>query len=151
MFVGYIKTKIGIIKIIATDTEIVFVGIVNEIENDTKNNDLILKCESELFEYFNGTRKNFDLPIKIYAKHFETKVLNYLQNVEYGKTISYKELSQSLHIKNGWRVVAKALAQNNIIILLPCHRVVLSNGKVGGYKYGTNVKEYLLNLENNAK
>lgn len=149
MFVSYISTKIGIIKIIATMNEIVFVGITNEIENDTNNNELTVKCESELFEYLNGERNHFDLPFKIYATEFEQKVLNCVLKIPYGKTISYKELAQMVGKPNGYQAVAKALSKNNILFLVPCHRVILKNGKLGGYKGGELAKQFLINLEKN--
>lgn len=151
MFVSYIKTSLGIIKIVANDFEIVFVGIVEKIENDTNNSDLTVKCEIEIFEYLNGQRFEFDLPYKIYGTDFQKQVLSYLPNIKYGTTITYKELSDILNVKNGSRAIGNALNHNPLILLLPCHRVVGANQKLIGYKYGIDIKQKLLNIEANNK
>ena len=102
---------------------------------------------NQLKEYFAGTRKEFDVPLDIEGTDFQKKVWNELQNISYGKTISYKTLSEKLGDVKAIRAVGKANGQNPIAILIPCHRVIGANGSLVGYAGGLAIKEKLLHLE----
>lgn len=102
---------------------------------------------NQLKEYFAGTRKEFDVPLDIEGTDFQKKVWNELQNISYGKTISYKTLSEKLGDVKAIRAVGKANGQNPIAILIPCHRVIGVNGSLVGYAGGLALKEKLLHLE----
>ena len=101
----------------------------------------------QLKEYFAGTRKEFDVPLDIKGTDFQKRVWNELQKIPYGKTISYKTLSEKLGDVKAIRAVGKANGQNPIAIIIPCHRVIGANGNLVGYAGGLAIKEKLLHLE----
>jgi methylated-DNA-[protein]-cysteine S-methyltransferase len=101
----------------------------------------------QLKEYFAGTRKEFDVPLDIEGTDFQKRVWNELRNIPYGKTISYKTLSEKLGDVKAIRAVGKANGQNPIAIIIPCHRVIGANGNLVGYAGGLDIKEKLLHLE----
>ena len=102
---------------------------------------------NQLKEYFAGTRKEFDVPLDIEGTDFQKRVWNELQKIPYGKTISYKTLSEKLGDVKVIRAVGKANGQNPIAIIIPCHRVIGANGNLIGYAGGLAIKEKLLHLE----
>ena len=102
---------------------------------------------NQLKEYFAGTRKEFDIPLDIEGTDFQKKVWNELQKIPYGKTISYKSLSEKLGDVKAIRAVGKANGQNPIAIIIPCHRVIGANGTLVGYAGRLAIKEKLLHLE----
>lgn len=101
----------------------------------------------QLNEYFTGTRKVFDVPLELEGTDFQKKVWDELQKIPYGKTISYKTLSEKLGDVKAIRAVGKANGQNPIAIIIPCHRVIGTNGNLVGYAGGLDIKEKLLHLE----
>ena len=102
---------------------------------------------NQLKEYFAGTRKEFDVTLDIEGTDFQKRVWNELRNIPYGKTISYKTLSEKLGDVKAIRAVGKANGQNPIAIIIPCHRVIGANGSLIGYAGGLAIKEKLLHLE----
>ena len=101
----------------------------------------------QLTEYFKGKRKKFDIPLVIQASIFQDKVWKELTKIPYGKTMTYKELSERVSSSKAVRAVARANGENMISILIPCHRIIGSNGKLIGYSGGIEKKRYLLNME----
>ncbi len=102
---------------------------------------------NQLREFFAGTRKKFDVPLDIEGTDFQKKVWEELQKIPFGKTISYKTLSENLGDVKAIRAVGKANGQNPIAIIIPCHRVIGSDGSLTGYAGGLAIKEKLLHLE----
>lgn len=102
---------------------------------------------TQLEEYLDGERKKFNIPIDTKGTEFQKKVWNELNKVPYGKTISYKKVAEKLGNNKALRAVGKAASQNPVCILIPCHRMINSNGKIGGYSAGLMIKERLLELE----
>lgn len=102
---------------------------------------------NQLKEYFAGVRKVFDLPLDIEGSDFQKKAWEELQNIPYGKTISYKKLSENLGDAKATRAVGKANSQNPIPIIIPCHRVIGAYGNLTGYAGGIKLKEKLLEIE----
>lgn len=117
-----------------------------EIESGGSNK-ILAQLESELAEYFKGLRKNFTIPLKTIGTDFQKQVWQILQKTSYGETISYKEQATKLGKKSAVRAVANANGKNNISILIPCHRIINSSGKLGGYAGGLERKKYLLAYE----
>jgi O-6-methylguanine DNA methyltransferase len=115
------------------------------------NNDFFLQLQQELDEYFQGIRSCFTLPLQLLGTSFQVQCWKVLLSIEYGKTISYKEEAQKINNAKAYRAVANANAQNMIEILVPCHRVIQENGKLGGYSSGIERKEFLLKLEQSRK
>lgn len=102
---------------------------------------------AELKEYFAGNLKNFKVPLVYPGTDFQVKVWNELRKIPYGKTLSYIELAEKAGYKGASRAVGTANGMNRIAIILPCHRVVNKNGKLGGYGGGVWRKQWLLDLE----
>jgi AraC family transcriptional regulator of adaptative response/methylated-DNA-[protein]-cysteine methyltransferase len=101
----------------------------------------------QLSEYFDKKRKDFLLPIVALGTPFQQSVWLALQDIPYGKTISYKQQSEAMGKPTALRAVASANGQNKLPIVFPCHRVVGSTGKLIGYSSGLWRKEWLLNFE----
>jgi methylated-DNA-[protein]-cysteine S-methyltransferase len=102
---------------------------------------------NQLDEYFKHKRKKFDIPLDFDGTPFQMKVWNELLKIPYGKTTSYGKLSQKLGDPKLIRAVGRANGANPIPIIIPCHRVINSNGNLGGYTGGLKMKEILLELE----
>lgn len=101
----------------------------------------------QLKEYFKGSRKEFKLPLDLRGSEFQKKVWQELMKIPYGKTESYKSIAEKTGGVNYVRAVGKANSSNPVPIIIPCHRVINSNGKIGGYSLGLHLKERLLELE----
>ena len=108
---------------------------------------LLEKAAAQLNEYFTGKRKSFDLPLAPQGTPFQQKVWAALQEIPWGQTRSYKELSEMANCPNGFRAVGAANSRNPIPILIPCHRVIAADGSLGGYSGGLELKQALLAIE----
>lgn len=121
--------------------------------------ELLTSVENDLARYFDGTFKKFDFPLQLIGTDFEIRVWKELLKIPYGQTRSYLEIAKSLNNPTGFRAVARANGSNNISIIVPCHRVIASNGNLQGYggelwrkdillrheKYGLKINESLIN------
>ncbi len=103
--------------------------------------------KNELSKYFNRELKAFSVPVTHKGTQFQTKVWDALQRIPYGKTISYAQLAREVNNPKAVRAVAQANGQNKIVILIPCHRVINTGGKLGGYSGGMWRKKILLKTE----
>lgn len=108
---------------------------------------LHLTCINQLNEYFGGERKEFDLPLLMVGTDFQKQVWENLLTINYGETKSYLELAKSIGSENIVRAVANANGANAISIIIPCHRIIGSNGNLTGYAGGLNSKRLLLDIE----
>ncbi len=111
---------------------------------------LFARLRNQLDEYFTGKRQTFDLPIRLVGSDFQQSVWRALLEIPYGTTRSYKEQAQWLGRPDAVRAVAHANGQNRIAIVVPCHRVIGSDGSLIGYGGGLDRKRWLLNLESAA-
>lgn len=111
----------------------------------------LVDCVCQLQEYFEGKRQTFHLNLNPQGTEFQKKVWKQLQHIPYGKSISYLELSKQLGDSKAIRAVANANAKNPIWIVIPCHRVIGSDGSLTGYAGGLERKQWLLNHENPYK
>lgn len=102
---------------------------------------------AQIQQYFSGNRKMFDLPLDISGTVFQKKVWSALLNIQYGETRSYKEVAQAIGAPKAVRAIGRANNMNPLPIIIPCHRVIGSNGNMVGYGGGIEKKEYLLTLE----
>lgn len=109
---------------------------------------LLIEAIEQLEEYFKGDRQAFDLALDLsLGTPFQQQVWQALQDINYGQTISYATLARNVDNPKGFRAVANANSKNPFSIIIPCHRVISSDGKLGGYTGGLDKKEYLLGLE----
>lgn len=147
-----IKSPLGFTKIVGDEDGITSIYI---LDSDEKTTDIIPEvledCAHQLREYFEGKRTQFDLQINLEGSEFQKKVWNQLQTIPYGKTISYLQFSQQLGDVKAIRAVANANGKNPLWIVIPCHRVIGSNGSLTGYAGGLHRKQWLLEHENPYK
>lgn len=109
------------------------------------------KALTQVGEYLQGKRRHFELDLFMEGPPFYRKVWEALCRVPYGKTLSYAELALLAGSPGSARAVGSAMRRNPLVILVPCHRVVGSQGRLGGYSYGSSWKRYLLDLENRSE
>lgn len=109
--------------------------------------DSIVSIEQELKHYFTGKLIHFKTPLFYLGSTFQKNVWQALQGIPYGETRSYADIAKVINNPTGYRAVANANGANQIAIAIPCHRVINSNGELGGYGGGVSRKEYLINLE----
>ena len=149
----YYTTKIGRIAIEENGIGITRIYFVNkdmqEEIREKKETVLLKEAIKRLNEYFDGKRNSFDLPLAPEGTEFQNKVWNALKEIPLGETRSYGEIATTIGNKKASRAVGMANNKNPIMIMIPCHRVIGSNGKLVGYAGGIDVKEKLLNLEKN--
>ena len=150
-YVKYIKSKMGKIAIIEEEKKIIRIAIDEKlgfaaIEKDT---DLLIHTAEQLEQYFEGKRKSFDVPLNPKGTEFMKKVWTSLTKIPYGEVRTYKQIAKEIENHNATRAVGMANHNNPIPIIIPCHRVIGSNGKLVGYALGLDKKEFLLNLEKN--
>lgn len=120
-----------------------------KIETESPEDVAVLKQTiGQLNEYFLGSRHEFHLPLKLIGTPFQRTVWNLISSVAYGSTITYKELTELYENPKAIRAVAQACGANPIAVIIPCHRIVATNGKTGGYTGGLDKKIALLSLEN---
>lgn len=146
----YYNRTIGGIRI--TEENGIITGITFSDENKEKVTNsqatpVLLSALHQLEEYFSGVRRVFDLPISFCGTEFQIRVWNELCRVEYGDTISYKELASRVGSPKAYRAVGNAVHCNPIAIVIPCHRVIGADGSIGGFAGGVDVKRYLLDNE----
>ena len=101
----------------------------------------------QLDEYFSGERETFRLPVRLAGTVFQRRVWDTLTRIPYGRTVTYKELARQTGNAKAARAAGNANRRNPLMIILPCHRVVGSNGETGGYAGGTDRKRWLLEHE----
>lgn len=137
---------IGRLKIESKNNKIIKIVEVKEPITNT-NDELLNKVIRELKEYFNGKRKDFSFSVEVTGTEFEKTVLKHLMDVNYGNLTSYSELAENVKSKTYRRAVARVVANNQLLIIVPCHRVIRKDGHIGGFRLGEESKRYLLNLE----
>jgi methylated-DNA-[protein]-cysteine S-methyltransferase len=145
----YFKTPIGTAKIVGDENGICAVSVVDDIiETSIEIPECLQNCVLQLDEYFKGTRKEFNLKLNPKGTDFQKRVWNELLLVPYGKTRSYLEQSKQLGDVKAIRAVASANGKNPIWIIIPCHRIIGSDGSLTGYAGGLWRKKWLLEHEN---
>lgn len=113
----------------------------------THNDNVFDEEVKQLNEYFEGTRQTFDLKLDLMGTSFQKMVWEELQNIPYGETKTYKEVARAIGAPKAVRAIGGASNQNPVPIIVPCHRVIGSNGAMVGYGSGINIKEMLLKHE----
>ena len=119
----------------------------DKLNAETIDLEVLKQTVSQLREYFNGERKDFSIPYILQGTEFQKKVWREISQIGFGKTVSYKELADKIGREKAVRAVANACGANPIALIIPCHRVVSSKGKTGGYTGGLDKKINLLKHE----
>lgn len=146
-----IKSPIGPLFLVASP--VALRGIFFEKQNIKNSNDIRIQdvlnqTQDELGEYFKGRRTHFNVPLDPDGTDFQKRVWKQLQKIPYGQTRSYKDIALGLKNPKASRAVGTANGKNPICIIIPCHRVITSNQKLGGYSGGLDKKLTLLSVEN---
>lgn len=133
--------------LVATETHLINIQFTQPQKALLQKTELLSMATIQLDEYFQGKRTVFSLPFKLTGTPFQLAVWKELQNIPYGQTTSYKEIAQKINKPKAYRAVGMANNKNPLPIIIPCHRVIGSNGKLIGYAGGLKLKNYLLELE----
>lgn len=151
--ITYYKSQIGILEITGDDNSIHSIAFINKEPTNFSNvaPKELKKCIEQLHEYFTGNRKTFQLNLNPKGTAFQNKVWGELLQIPFGKTKNYLEQSKKIGNVKAIRAVAQANGKNPIAIIIPCHRVIGSNGSLTGYAGGLWRKKWLLNHEADNK
>ena len=154
-------SKIGLIYIASTDKGVCKVSVPRQtkkdffrwlrenfddsevVDNKSRNKEVM----DQLNRYFNGKLAKFNLAVDMRGTPFQLRVWKELQKISYGTTISYKQLAKRLGTSRGFQAIGRANAANPLPIIVPCHRVLGTDGTLIGYASGVKTKEFLLKLE----
>ncbi len=148
IFKAFYISPIGSIEITGNDHSITSLYFIdNEVNAEEKSNSYLDNCINQLDEYFKGERKLFNLRLESEGTDFQKRVWNELLKIPYGETKSYMEITKLLGDQKAIRAVANANGQNKISIIIPCHRVIGSDGSLTGYAGGLWRKKWLLEHE----
>jgi methylated-DNA-[protein]-cysteine S-methyltransferase len=146
--IAYYKTPIGTAKIIGNNKGIISINVIEDkIETSIQISKYLESCIVQLDEYFEGNRTRFDLKLNPQGTIFQKKVWDELLNIPFGKTRSYMEQTKKIGDPKAIRAVAAANGKNPIWIIIPCHRVIGSDGSLTGYTGGIWRKKWLLEHE----
>lgn len=148
METAYIKTPLGIAKIMGNEIGISIISILDEGEFSATIPNVLQEAVSQLNDYFGGKRNNFTFKLNPSGTEFQQKVWKGLLEIPFGKTMSYLELSKKLGDVKAIRAVASANGKNPLWIVVPCHRVIGTDGSLTGYAGGLWRKKWLLEHEN---
>ncbi len=151
METAFIQTPLGIAKIEGNENGISVVSVTQEGELSIKIPKNLKQAVTELNEYFEGKRKEFTFKINPQGTDFQQKVWQELLKIPFGKTMSYLDLSKKLGDVKAIRAVASANGKNPLWIVVPCHRVIGTDGSLTGYAGGLWRKKWLLEHENPLK
>lgn len=151
METAYIKTPLGIAKIEGDSHGIAVISVVDEGDISFEIPQMLNEAVTQLNDYFNGKRNDFTFKLNPAGTEFQQRVWKGLLEIPFGKTMSYMELSKKLGDVKAIRAVASANGKNPLWIVVPCHRVIGTDGSLTGYAGGLWRKKWLLEHENPLK
>lgn len=157
MYYNLINSPIGKILICTDEQSLIELRIFSILPSLPKNwarpskKPLLKLIEDELNQYFSGQRKSFAFSLKFNGTPFQEKVWQELLKIPYGQTRTYKDIACKINNPKAVRAVGTAIGRNPINILIPCHRVIKSNGQIGEFQAGANIKKALLEIEKTHK
>ena len=115
-----------------------------------RGNDITQYAKEQILIYLSGRRQSLDFPVVHLNSPFRKKVLEAERKIPYGETRSYREVAQMVYNSKAFRAVGSANAKNSLPLYFPCHRIINSNSTLGGFGWGADVKQYLLDLESKS-
>jgi len=147
-----IASPVGKLRLVASEKGLVAIGVrSNTAQVETSQNAsaqaILKKTKQQLDQYFAGKRTSFDVALDLVGTEFQVKAWRALCRIPFGKTISYGQQAANIKKPKAFRAVGSANGKNPIPIIVPCHRVVASDGTLGGYSLGLKMKKQLLALE----
>ncbi len=150
VFASYYLSPLGTIELKATSYNIISILFVEQIEIEKPNN-LTKQATIQLDEYFAKKRTQFELPLAQEGTEFQLKIWEALTKIPFGRTISYKELAAKTGKVGNVRAVGAANGQNQLLLVIPCHRVIATDGNLTGYAGELWRKKWLLDFEQGDK
>lgn len=135
---------LGLVRIQASASDITGIAFVASTDAPARPNALTERAREQLADYFGGARRDFDLPLSATGTDFQQRVWAALATIPFGETRNYAEIAEQLRCKGGQRAVGAANARNPLAIVVPCHRVIGSDGRLTGYAGGLGRKQWLL-------
>lgn len=154
LFTCAFRSPVGPLRLVGDEqglTRLLFPGEPGPKGASEGASPLLQQAIRELEEYFTGRRKTFTVLLSPKGTPFQQKVWAALQTIGYGQTVSYKDIAEQIGKPAAFQAVGQANGKNPIPILIPCHRVIASDGSLGGYSFGLDVKRRLLELEGALK
>lgn len=146
-FKAYYRSPIGVMEITGSEDGVASIYFVDEARASATTPACLSDCVQQLDEYFNRKRKEFSLTLDLRGTDFQKRVWRELLKIPFGKTVAYLDVAVALGDKKALRAVGWANGQNPIVLIVPCHRVIGSDGSLTGYGGGLWRKEWLLNFE----
>jgi len=150
----YFASPIGMIEILGTEESICSILFTEQVSDTVMKSEIptiLAECYNQLDEYFRGERQKFTFPYVQEGTPFRKMVWDALIKIPYGETGSYKDLAASIENPKAIRAVGSANSKNKLSIVIPCHRIIGSTGKLTGYAGGLWRKEWLLHHEQSFK
>lgn len=145
-FIENLNTPLGVMEVQASDIAVMSIYFVDQ-EQPENPNKITSQAKQQLIEYFSGDREQFNLPLSAKGTDFQQTVWKALSTIDFGKTCSYSDIANQINNPKAVRAVGAANGKNPLTIVVPCHRVIGSNGTLTGYASGTERKQWLLNHE----
>ncbi len=142
------ETKLGSVTFVEEDGALLAISTHRSFEGVIQETKLIKEAYRQFSEYLEGERKEFNLPFKMQGTEFQKRVWKALCDIPYGETRSYKQIAQAIGNPKAVRAVGMANNKNPLLVIVPCHRVIGTNGQLVGYASGLEKKRLLLQLEN---
>ena len=148
----YYRSPVGLLELSAEGSELCGIRFCGHKEHDEGSGGVLDETARQLEAYFNGERTSFNLPLKLSCSDFRHEIYHQLMRVPFGRTVSYKTLATLAGRPKASRAVGSAMAANDFVIVIPCHRVVKSDGTLGNYSggNGTETKRRLLEHESHG-
>ena len=150
IFSDHFETPIGMMEVSAMNDRVLSVFFVDELK-PSKPNNLTDKTKQQLLEYFDHQRTTFSLPYKAIGTDFQKSVWRQLSKIQYGTTCCYADIASDISKPKAVRAVGAANGKNPLTIVVPCHRVIATSGKLSGYAGGVHRKAWLLAHEIHLK
>jgi methylated-DNA-[protein]-cysteine S-methyltransferase len=147
-----VVSPVGKLRLVASEKGLVAIDVRNNAKQEVtaKNPSaqaVLIQAKKQLEQYFAGKRKSFDIALDLVGTEFQVQAWRALCRIPFGKTISYGQQAANIKKPKAFRAVGSANGKNPIPIIVPCHRVVASDGSLGGYSLGLRMKKQLLALE----
>ncbi len=150
VYFAYHESPIGLIEIGCDTSAVVSLDFVDERQHEIGPNPIGIKALTQVVGYFAGTRLDFDLPLAMPGTPFQQAVWKQLLRIPFGQTRTYQEIAQAIDRPRAVRAVGAANGSNPISLIVPCHRVIGSDGRLTGYGGGLWRKKWLLEHEASA-
>ena len=145
--IGLYPCPFGFFRIVEEEDAVVAIDVVKERQEEERLSEVTDWAARELHEYLEGERRAFTFPYRLVGTPFRLQVWKELEKVPYGETTTYKRLAEAIGRPGAYHAVGGAVGANPLGIVVPCHRVIGTNGSLTGYAWGLPMKEALLELE----